>query len=338
MASATSVTFHIHFETRRTRAVVFRMTTELIDAAKSRSGMSDIHTTLGSDLADLTPLATANALVTSNDVLRDPKFPLRDLLRQAPNLQWIHINGAGIEPLLPLDWLPDRIRLTNNSGVHVEKLREFALMALLMMHARLPAMMTNQRESRWEQIFTPRIKGRTVLVIGVGHMGGTVAEAAKSLGCRVLGIRMRGAPHPHVDRMFREDELDQVLPQADMVVLSVPVTPRTKLLMNRERFALMKPGAAFMNIGRAASIDHEVLAEVLKSGTLSGAVIDVHEREPLPSTSPLWRTPNLVITPHVSSDDAENYMPKTMDIVFENARRLRSGEALKNVVDPVRGY
>jgi len=314
------------------------MTAELIDTAKSRCGMMDVRTTLGSDLADLAPLVTANAFVTSNDVLRDPKFPLRDLVRQAPNLRWIHINGAGIEPLLPLDWLPDRIRLTNNSGVHVEKVREFALMALLMLHARLPAMVTNQREVRWEQIFTPRIKGRTVLIVGVGDMGGTVAAAAKSLDCRVVGVRLSGAPHPHVDLMVREDELDRVLPQADTVVLSVPSTPRTKLLMNRERFARMKPGAAFINIGRAASIDHEALVEALTSGSLSGAIIDVHEREPLPAASPLWRTPNLVITPHVSSDDADGYMPKTMDLVFENARRLLHGEPLKNVVDPLRGY
>src|ERR1700721_2978967 len=100
-----------------------------------------------------------------------PGFPLYGLGRVAPRLRWIHIIGAGIEPLLPLDWLPNGVVLTNNSGIHIEKTREAATMALLMLNARIPEILTNQRKARWDQIFSPRIAGKTVLIIGVGDMG-----------------------------------------------------------------------------------------------------------------------------------------------------------------------
>ena len=120
----------------------------------------------------MAPLATATAFVSSNDVVTDPRFPLRDLASVAPHLKLIHITGAGVEPLLPLDWLPKGVALTNNSGVHVQKTAEFAAMALLMLNARMPQIVANQSKSRWAQIFTPSISGKTVVIIGLGDMGG----------------------------------------------------------------------------------------------------------------------------------------------------------------------
>ena len=169
-------------------------------------------------------LPSVAGLVTSNDILRDPRFPLHQLETVAPKLRWIHITGAGIEPLLPLRWLPQQVVLTNNSGVHVEKIRELAAMMLLMLNARIPAIMTNQRNAKWEQIFTSTIRGRTVLIVGVGEMGGAIAAAARGLGLRVLGVRREGAPHEAVDQMYRSDQLDSTLPLADFLVLAAPLT------------------------------------------------------------------------------------------------------------------
>lgn len=162
---------HLRFETRANKPPVFRFTETLIAEAKARSGLAGIRVSLGEDLRGLSWLGDATGLITSNDIVRDPRFPVGELARKAPELRWIHIIGAGIEPLLPIDWLPDRVVLTNNSGVHVEKMRESATMALLMLNARLPAIVTNQKKARWEQIFTPRIAGKAVLIIGVGDMG-----------------------------------------------------------------------------------------------------------------------------------------------------------------------
>jgi phosphoglycerate dehydrogenase-like enzyme len=328
----------LRFETRASKPPVFRMTEPMIAAAQARSGLAKLGVSLGEDLCDLVWLAEVDGLVTSNDIVRDPKFPIGELAKAAPRLRWIHIIGAGIEPLLPLDWLPDQATLTNNSGVHFEKTRESAAMALLMLNARLPAIVTNQRKARWDQIFTPRIAGKTVLIIGIGDMGAAVAGPAKALGLRVVGVRRSGVPHPDVDRMLTVGALDSVLPEADFVVLAAPLTPETRNLLDRRRIGLMRKGAGFFNIGRAGSVDHHALVEALGSGALSGAILDVYDPEPLPASSPLWKAENLILTPHVTSDDLDEYMPKTLDLVFGNAARLMRGEPLLNAVDRALGY
>jgi glyoxylate/hydroxypyruvate reductase len=327
----------IHFETLSDRPRVFRMTQALISDAKSRNKMGT-PTSLGEDLRDLSWLSKAVGLVTHNDVLMHPKFPLHKLGEMAPALRWIHITGAGIEPLLPLDWLPPKTVLTNNSGVHADKIRESLAMMLLMLNARVPTIISNQRKARWQQIFTPAIRGKTVLIVGVGEMGGAGAQAARQLGLRILGIRRSGAPHPDVDQMFRTEELDTVLPLADFVLLAMPLTPESKLLLDRRRIGLIKPGAGFINVGRAGLADYAALADALRDERLSGAVLDVYDPEPLPPSSPLWSTDNLIMMPHVSSDDEDQYLPKSFDLVFENVRRLTAGMELLNAVDRGRGY
>jgi phosphoglycerate dehydrogenase-like enzyme len=120
--------------------------------------------------------------------------------------------------------------------------------------------------------------------------------------------------------------------------LAVPLTPETRLLLDRRRLALMKPGAGLYNIGRAGLVDHDALAELLASGALGGAILDVFDPEPLPGDSPLWDVDNLVVMPHVTSDDLDEYLPATFDLVFANAARLARGEPLLNRVDPGLGY
>ena len=332
-----ALTQHIHFETRSDKPSVFRITELLISSAKARNNVG-IATTLGEDLSDMSWLASASGLVTSNDIMVDPKFPMRALALEAPDLKWIHIIGAGIEPLLPLDWLPSGVVLTNNSGVHFEKAVESVTMVLLMLNSRIPEMVHNQIGSIWNQLFTPAIRGKTALVIGVGDMGGAAAVAARRLGLKVLGIRRGGQPHESVDEMFTIDRIDSVLPRADFVVLAAPLTSETRNLIDRRRFNAMKPGAGFFNFGRAGSVDHNALLGALNNGHLSGAVIDVVESEPLDPNSPLWHAKNLIITPHVSSDDQDAYLPKTLDLVFDNCVRLKDGRPLINVVDRAKQY
>jgi phosphoglycerate dehydrogenase-like enzyme len=329
---------HIHFETRSNKPRVFHFTRALINAAAARARPIDTRTTLGEDLQELDALATADGLVTSNDVLRDPRFPLATLAQAAPRLRWIHIIGAGIEPLLPLDWLPHGLTLTNNSGIHAPKAREFATMALLMLNSRMPGIHANQRAARWEPIFTPSIAGRTVAIVGVGEMGGAVAQAAKRLTLRVIGIRRDVRPHNDVDEMRGADRLHDTLAEADFIVVATPLTPATTHLIDRKALAATKRGAGLLNIGRAGVVDYDALCAALTAGTISGAMLDVFDPEPLPSDSPLWSAPNLIITPHCSSDDLEHYLPLTLDLAFENAALLASGTKLKNRVDPGRGY
>ena len=188
---------HIHFETRAGKPSVFYMTPDLVQAARKRAKLGrGVRWTVGEDFRDKSWLATAKGLVNGNDLIVDPAFPRATLATAAPRLRWIHIIGAGIEPLLPLDWLPRQVTLTNNSGVHVQKTGEFATMALLMLCYRMPEILDDQHQATWRPIFTPSIAGKTVLVVGLGDMGGAAAKSAKRLGMSVLGMRRNAAPAP----------------------------------------------------------------------------------------------------------------------------------------------
>ena len=272
------------------------------------------------------------------DVLVGWRFPRENVDKYAPRLKWIHIWGAGVEHLLPLDWLPRNIVLTNNRGVHEPKAGEYFTMAFLMLNNRIPALVTHQQRAEWKEIFSTSIAGKTLAVIGVGHMGGAAAKRAKELGMHVLGVRRTRRPHRYVDEMFGVDELEKALPPADFVVVTTPLTQETSNLIGRKELELMKPQAGLINLARAQVVDYKALAEKLRGGELSGAVLDVFDPEPLPSSSPLWKTPNLIMTPHVASDDWDEYMPRTLDLVFENLRRLLAGKALKNRVSRNLGY
>jgi phosphoglycerate dehydrogenase-like enzyme len=337
-AAETMQSLCLHFETRANKPPVFRMTEALIRDSYERAGSPSLSWTVNEDPDRREWMRHAQGLITSNEHLAPAVFPRHDIANQLPALRWIHIIGAGIEPLLPLDWLPPGVVLTNNSGVHWDKARESGMMALLALNGKLPQLVSQQRRAQWNPIFTRGIAGRSVLVIGLGDMGGAVADGARRLGMQVTGVRLNPAPHPHADRVIGLAELDPALGEADFVVIATPLTPATHHLLDHRRMALMKPGAGLFNIGRGGCLDHDALAGALASGHLSGAVLDVFDPEPLPATSPLWAMDNVIITPHVSADDADRYLPLTFDLVFANAARLQRGEPLLNVVDPVRGY
>ena len=329
-----SARLRIHIENVSTMAPVFQIRAEQYEAATTRHRdlAARVRTTVGWDLQ------TFDEAMRTADVLIAWRFPREDLARRAPRLKWIHMTGAGIEHIMPLDWLPRGTAVTTNSGVHAPKAGEFAAMAILMINNHLPALFTAQRDGRWHRIFSTPARGKTLAIIGVGAMGGAAAERAKALGMRVLGVRRSRRAHRHVDEMFGTDELDQVLPRADVVLVTVPLTQETRGLIGKHQLDLMKPDAGIINMGRARVVDYDALAAKLTRGELSGAILDVFDPEPLPADSPLWTAPNVVITPHVSSDDLDSYVPRTLDLVFENVRRYFRGRPLKNRVQPGREY
>src|SRR5262249_23123324 len=148
---------------------------------------------------------------------------------------------------------------------------------------RIPSMFTAQREGRWHRIFTTPIKGKTLLIIGVGAMGGTAAARAQRLGMHVLGIRRSGRPHRHVDEMGTPAGLERLLPGADIVLVTVPLTRETRQLIGKRELDLMRPEAGLINMGRARVVDYDALAAKLTRGELSGAILDVFDPEPLPA-------------------------------------------------------
>ena len=310
------------------------MTRELYrQAAKRNPGVArQVKCTIATDKQGL------YRAIPKADVLVGWWFPKNKLSDIAPNLKWIHIIGAGIEHLLPLDWLPKSVRLVNNKGVHAAKAGEYVMMALLMLQNAIPSLVTQQRKKKWQEIYSTTIGGKTLLIIGVGNMGGAAAKKAKALGLHVIGVRRTPRSHRHVDEMYTINDLPKLIPRADFVLITIPVTSETRGLIGKRELDLMRPDASLINFGRAEVVDYKVLQKKLTRREIKGAVLDVFEPEPLPKTSPLWSTPNLVITPHVGSDDAKTYIPFTLDLALENAGRHLAGRPLKNRVVPSREY
>lgn len=325
---------HVHIENLRRRAPVFHIHPEDYARAvkRHRALARGLRVTYGwdGDVLD-------EQLKTADIVVGAPENRA-NLAVRAPKLKWIHSTLAGVDRLLPLDWLPPGVVLTNNRGVHGHKAEQFMRMAYTFLHTRMPEIQDNQRKHLWRQVFTPTIAGRTALVVGLGDLGEAAARAAKTLGLKVIGVRRSVKPCRHADSVHTFRALDRLLPKADFVVLAVPLTPETRNLLSRDRMELLKPGCSVINIARAQVMDYAALADKLEAGELSGAIVDVVDPEPLPPESPLWDVPNLVITPHISCDDYGHYADLSLDLVFDNLARLLAGKPLRNRVSAKLGY
>ena len=265
-------------------------------------------------------------------------FPTENLSEVAPNLKWIHIIGAGVEHLCPMDWVPENVSVVNNRGVHSAKAGEFGLMSVLMLHTHIPEIVRNQQSNHWESLYSSPIAGKTLLIIGVGNIGYAAAQKCKLLGMNVIGVSRHGKDLDDVDQMVSQNELDEVLPLADYIFISIPNTKETSNLLDKRRQSLMKPGVGIINVGRAATMDYDALVDNLNSGHVKAAIIDVFDPEPLPSESKLWATPNLMVMPHISADDGDTYIPLTLDLVMMNMQRYIANESLNNLVNPELGY
>ena len=326
-------TFHLHVENSRKRQALFHLTEPIYAAAvkRNRALARRLKVTIGwdGDILD-EALKTADFMINSS--------PPRERLRErAPKLQWIQTTGAGVDGLMPMDWLPADITLTNNSGAHSDKAEGSCAMALLMLQSRMPEVLHNQQNKKWEPIFTTPIAGRTAVVVGFGDLGSAAGRAAHKLGLKVIAVTRSGKAGRPADTACKVTRIDSVLPKADFVIVTTPLTPGTNNLLNRARLDLLKPTAGLINIGRSPVVDYEALRAKLDNGEIAGAVLDVHHPEPLPADSPLWTTRNLIITPHNSCDDPR-YMDFLCDAWFANLARKLTAKPLTNQVDRKLGY
>jgi phosphoglycerate dehydrogenase-like enzyme len=324
----------VHIVNAPEKPPLYHITPRQWNAACRRHGAlaKRLEASIGWDGKDLEkPLEQAQILIGVPD--RRERFAAR-----APRLEWLHHTSAGVDGLLPLDWLPPGVAFTNNRGAHGVKLEQYMRMAYTLLNTRMPEIIANQRARRWEQVFSPGIEGMTALIVGLGDLGRGAARAARQLGLKVIGVSRTGRKVREADAVHRVSRLDALLPKADYVVIAAPLTAETRLLLDRRRLALMKPTAGVINIARGALVDAAALADKLERGELAGAVLDVVDPEPLPAESPLWTTPNLIITPHISCDDAARYNDITLDLWFGNLARFLSGKPLENRVDRRHGY
>jgi phosphoglycerate dehydrogenase-like enzyme len=313
---------------------VFTITKERFEAA-----LSEFPNMIGK-LAPFIDWDTDNyaSSMKEAEVLLTWDMPMSNLKEVAPNLKWIHCIGAGVEHMLPMDWLPDTVTLTNNKGVHAAKAGEFGLMAVLMLHSHMPAIVTNQKTATYDSLYASPIAGKTLVVLGTGSLGGAGAKKVQALGVHVIGVNRSGRAVDGCDEVVTTADLESVLPKADYLLIATPDTPETRGLLTRERLDLMKPSAGIINIGREAVMDYGALCDKLEEGSLAGAILDVFDPEPIAKDSRLWNTKNLIITPHVSADDGDAYIPMTLGLFFQNMELFLAGKPLLNPIDPKLGY
>ncbi|MGC8476494.1 MAG: D-2-hydroxyacid dehydrogenase [Acetobacteraceae bacterium] len=311
----------------------FTITPALWAAAAARAGAGPHAVSYADDAAGFAAaIGGAEVLVGDKDVLR-PLLPAA-----APALRAVFVTNAGVDNLAPFDWLPPGALLLNNRGTHATKAGEFGLMAILMLASGIPAMVTDQRAGVWRKRWGHSVAGRRLTVLGLGTLGGAVAAQAARLGMVVTGIRARPAPHPACARVLGAEQLDAALEETEILLLACPLTPATRGVLDRRRIGLLPRGAGVVNIGRGALLDQAALCDALDAGLVSGAVLDVFEPEPLPAGHRIWRTPNLIVSPHTAADDPATYLPNSLDILFVNLRALAAGLPPPNRVDPGRGY
>lgn len=283
------------------------------------------------------------AAISEAEAVIAPPAPLAAVFperghRDAPRLRLIFCTTAGVDGLAPFSRLPSDAVLVCNRGIHGEKAGEYAMMAILMLAMRMPALIAAGRDGRWEPRYTPTLAGRRLSVVGLGALGAAGAQRAASFGMRVTGVSRTGGGHPACREVFAAAALDAALPDAEFLLLACPLTPETRGFIDRRRLGLLPDGAGVVNIGRGAVLDEEALADLLDAGRLGGAVLDVFAHEPLPPGHRFWRTRNLVVTPHISADDPTTYNPRTLDRFFAALASLRRGEPVPNAVDLARGY
>ena len=187
-------------------------------------------------------------------------------------------------------------------------------------------------------MFSNPIAGKTVVLVGTGNLGASMAKLVAPLGANIIGVNKRGKMAEGCSKVISIDKIDTVLPNADFLYLAVPETPETKNLISKERLDILKPTCGIVNIGRQSVMDYDVLCKKLSNNEIAGAILDVFTHEPIEKKSKLWDTPNLVITPHVSSDDHGNYVNLILDIFIKNLKLFIENKELPNKVDKKLGY
>ena len=276
--------------------------------------------------------------MANSDILVAWDFSTINLKKVAPNLKWIHVISAGIEHLHPLDWMFDGLVLTNSSGAHTKKAGEYGLMSILMLQNHMTKIITNQKKNSFVSLFSNPIAGKTVVLVGTGNLGASMAKLVAPLGVNIIGVNKRGRMAEGCSKVISIDKIDTVLPDADFLYLAVPETPETKNLISKERLNMLKSTCGIVNIGRQSVMDYDELCKKLIDSEIAGAILDVFTHEPIEKNSKLWSIPNLVITPHVSSDDNGNYVKLTLDIFIKNLKLFIENKELSNQVDKKLGY
>lgn len=269
--------------------------------------------------------------------------PSIEAVLQMPDLEWIQLSWAGADRYTKSPDYPKHVLLSCASGAYGGTIAEYMFGTILAMYRNLPRYVRQMDQGLWQpKMPSCGIEGKTVLILGAGNIGSEFAKRLRPFGAKIIGVRrvQREVP-PEFDEMHTLSELPELLKEADIVACSLPNTPDTIGLLDETMLRTMKPNALLVNVGRGTLVNPDVLAKVLQSGYLYGAILDVADPEPLPADHPLWKMENVLITPHVAGVGFGN-VPETEDKIIrlgcDNLVRYLNGEKLAALVDFQTGY
>lgn len=311
--------------------VIWMKDWQVYDEQLKQAGLADRFEVHGYGLDDTVP----DEIAARGEALLG--YRPGNLLKRMPKLRWIQSMNAGVDPWLNSPDLRPDIALCCARGSHRIPVPENILGALF--HITKPYMQIalDQRESRWVKRMSVPLAGKTLGILGLGAIGQELARKAKALEMRIIGTKRNPEPLPDIDRVYGADGTEEVMRQADFLVLLIPSTKETQNIINAERLRYMKPGAWLINFGRGALIADDDLIAAVKSKTIAGAVLDVFRQEPLPATHPFWQTEGILVLPHIGGGHPQRNLA-VAEIFVDNARRFVDGEPLKSIVDRTLGY
>ena len=268
-------------------------------------------------------------------------FPDPAMINASERLAFLQLSSSGADAYVKPGVLRPGTLLASVTGAYGQAVGEHAFAMTWELLKKLHLYRDDQAREIWGdrgQVGT--LRGATVLVVGLGDIGSEYAGLCKAVGARVIGVKRRPSPRPDcVDELWLTEDIDRLLPEADVVCTVLPGTDKTYHLFNAERFAAMKPGSIFINCGRGTAFDADALVEALQNGPIAAAGTDVTEIEPLPAGHPLWKQPNMVITPHISGG---YHLPGTQERIEEiclgNLDAFLRGGEIRNVIDFRTGY
>jgi phosphoglycerate dehydrogenase-like enzyme len=261
------------------------------------------------------------------------------MVGRAPKLRWIHSVSVGVESVLtPCVRLRD-LTITNGRGVYDRPIAEYVMTMILAVCRRLPQLLELSRERTWQPLEAVELSETTIGIVGLGGIGRQVANLAAPFGPRLVAVRRRPSVGtvPGVEVLGGLEALPELLAVSDFIVLALPLTGATEAVIDEAALLGAKAGSWLINVARGGLVDERALSRALSDGHLGGAVLDTFREEPLSDSSPFYRLPNCIVTPHTSwSSDA--VVKRTLDVFCENLRLYREGRQLKYVVDPEAGY
>jgi phosphoglycerate dehydrogenase-like enzyme len=276
---------------------------------------------------------------------------------QAPDLRWIQVHSAGVNHLIDKPLWDSDIKITTTSGIHAPNMGQYVMAQILSFANRVNRWGDYQRQhewpkGRWELFLPDELRGKTLGILGYGSLGREIARLARGFGMTILatkrdaksivdhGYAIPGTGDPEgmiADRIYPSEATRWVVTESDYIVVTLPLTPKTHHLLDEDLLKAMKPNCFLVNVGRGELINEAALIRALDNEWIAGAGLDVFEEEPLPSDSPLWSMPNVIISPHISGF-TPHYDDRAIDVFVENLRRYLNYEPLINLVDRDSGY